>query len=216
MVHPIQEGGTPPGERPSGPPRAPGRSRYPGPVPGGKPAAARPPARERPAGGSPRAGARGQGSAPAGQREIRLTGRGAIVGMFVLFLLGLLVSGLLNWLWLAGLVFVAGSAAAARYTNRRDLLAVAVSPPLVFLAALVPARVLTSGGHLLVAAEGILLALASAAPWLFAGVAVNLIIGMSRGLANSVRELRSDLRDARRGLPERARPAAHPTRPTPQ
>lgn len=177
----------------------------------------RPGGRQPPA-GHQRAGARDRPAAPARRQQLQLTGRGALVAMFTLFFLVLLISGWLGWAWLAGLGFVAGSGAAARYTNRRDLLAVAVSPPLLFMCALVLTRVLTAGGHLLVSvAEGSLLTLAAVAPWLFAGVAVNLIIGLLRGLATCVRDLRQDLRAARAGFAERA-PAqrAQSRRATPQ
>lgn len=120
-----------------------------------------------------------------------------MVAMFAVFFLGLLISGGLGWTWLAGLAFLGGSVAAARYTQSRDLLAVAVSPPLLFLCAVALARAVTAGGHLLTSvAEGSLLTLASVAPWLFAGVVANLAIALLRGLPACVRELRRDLRAA--------------------
>lgn len=121
--------------------------------------------------------------------------------MFVLFFLGLLISDGLSWMWLAGATFVAGSAGAARYANSRDLLAVAVSPPLLFVCALVLARAATASGHLLASvAEGTLLTLASVAPWLFAGVAANLVICLLRGLPACIGDLRRDLRGAAGGF----------------
>ena len=213
MVHPIrQDMAWPGGQRPgaasgwpgsgpagdSGPGRASGR-----PEPGaGGPAGARTPAGayRRAAG---RAAGLGRAGRPGARPGIRLTCRGALLAMAVLFFLGTLAAAGLGWDWLAGLAFVAGSAAAARYANRRDLLAVAVSPPLLFLCALVLARLLTASGHLAAAVMGgTLLTLAAVAPWLFAGVAVNLAIALLRGLPACVRELRRDLRGLAAGYPE--------------
>ncbi len=158
-----------------------------------------------------------QASTPAGRPGIRpgvrLTSRGALLAMAALFFLGTLAAAGLGWNWLAGLAFVAGSAAAARYTNRRDLLAVTVSPPLLFLCALAAARLVTASGHLAVSvAAGTLLTLAGVAPWLFAGVAVNLVIAMVRGLPGCVRDLRRDLR----GIPASYPRGRQSRRPTPQ
>jgi hypothetical protein len=136
---------------------------------------------------------------------LRLTCRGALAGMFAVFFLGLLISGGLGWMWLAGAAFLAGCTAAAWYTNTRDLLAVAVSPPLVFACALLAEQLLTAGRHVMSSlAEGSLLTLAGVAPWLFAGVAVNLAVAVRRGLPDCIRELRRDLR---------ASPARYQVRP---
>jgi hypothetical protein len=122
-----------------------------------------------------------------------LTGRGALLAMPVAFFLGLLAAGWLGWGWLSGAVFVAGSAGAARYTRRSDLLAVAVSPPLLFMCALFVARVLTTSGSLGAVAGGILLTLAGVAPWLFAGIVATLVIAWLRGLRQCISDLRRDL-----------------------
>jgi uncharacterized protein DUF6542 len=122
-----------------------------------------------------------------------LTGRGALLAMPVAFFLGLLASGWLGWGWLSGVVFVAGSAGAARYTRRSDLLAVAVSPPLLFMCALLVAKVLTTSGSLGSVAGGILLMLAGIAPWLFAGTVATLVIAWLRGLRQCISDLRHDL-----------------------
>ena len=128
----------------------------------------------------------------------RLTGRGALLGMFVLSFLGILVSSWLHWSPLAGGSFVLGCAAAARWTKSRDLLSVVVSPPVLFFCALLSVKALTSTGNMLVSiAEGTTLTLASVAPWLFAGVAVSLIIACFRGLPRCIRDLRRDLRAQR-------------------
>ena len=60
---------------------------------------------------------------------IRLTGRGALLGMLAVFALGLLGSSWLGWGVLAGAFFVAGSAAAVLYVRPRDLLVVTIAPP---------------------------------------------------------------------------------------
>lgn len=178
-------------------------------------AAATAASRQAVAGGYRRAAAPGRGPVPTAGQGILLTGPGALIAMLVLFFLGLLISDKLGWMWLAGLTFVLGSMAAARYTNSRDLLAVAVSPPLLFVCALAAARIVTASGHLLVSvAAGSLLTLASVAPWLFAGTAANLLIGLFRGLPARIGELRRDLRAATGGLPDQ-RPA-QPRRPAPQ
>jgi hypothetical protein len=126
----------------------------------------------------------------------KLTGRGALLGMFVLFFLGLLVATWVDWSTFAGAVFVLGCAAAAWRTKARDLLSVAVSPPLLFFCALLCVKTLTASGNTLVSiAGGTALTLANVAPWLLAGVAILLIIAWFRGLPRCV----SDLRRAARG-----------------
>ncbi len=124
-----------------------------------------------------------------------LTGRGALLGMFVLSFLGILVASWLHWSPLAGGSFVLGCAAAALRTKHRDLLTVVVSPPLLFFGALVGVKALTASGDRLVSvAGGTALTLATVAPWLFAGVALSLIIAWCRGLPRCVSDLRRDLR----------------------
>jgi hypothetical protein len=148
-----------------------------------------PPARLTPAGDR-----RGRAAAPDQRPAARLTGRGATLGMFVVFFLGLLVASWLHWSPLAGGSFVLGCAAAARWTKPRDLLSVVVSPPALFLIALLCVKGLTATGSVLISvAEGTVLTLADTAPWLFAGVAVSLIIACFRGLPRAIRDLRGNL-----------------------
>jgi hypothetical protein len=135
-----------------------------------------------------------------------LTGRGALLGMLVLFFLGILVAAWLDWSPLADASFVLGCGAAAWWTKPRDLLTVVVSPPVLFFGALLGIKALTATGDTLVSiAGGTALTLASAAPWLLAGVAISLIMAWFRGLPRCV----SDLRRETRGdlQPDRARPA---------
>lgn len=125
----------------------------------------------------------------------RLTGRGAIAGMLLVFFIGVLAADWLHWGLLAGVSFLAGSAAAAWYTKQRDLLTAAVSPPLLFFIVVVCVKALTAAGNTaLSTVEGTALTLANVAPWLFVGVVASLLIAWFRGLPRCVAELRRDLR----------------------
>jgi Domain of unknown function (DUF6542) len=139
---------------------------------------------------------------------IRLTGRGAVLGMLVLFALGLLGAGWLGWAVLVGASFVAGSAAAVSYVRPRDLLMVTIAPPLLFFIALVGVKAGTATGNMALATvEGAAVTLAGVAPWLFAGTALSVVIAWSRGLRERVRELREELRSGRQpGPPAGPRP----------
>jgi hypothetical protein len=123
----------------------------------------------------------------------RLTGRGAIVVMLAIFALGLLGASWLGWPVLAGGSFLVGSAAAAACVRPTGLLTVAVTPPLLFGVTLVGVKVAT-GNTAFSVVEGTAITLAGAAPWLFAGIALSLIIAWSRGLRQCVRDLRQELR----------------------
>jgi uncharacterized protein DUF6542 len=134
-------------------------------------------------------------SQPGTAGQLSLTGRGAVLLMAAVFAAGLLISSWLGVLWLAGLCFVLGAAVAARYTRPSDLLTVAVTPPLVFFCTLVVIKLLADAGSLVLSiAGGSLLILGGLAPWLFAGVALCLIIAWRRGLAECVAALRRELR----------------------
>ena len=78
------------------------------------------------------------------RRGPRLTGRGAIAGMLLVFFIGVLAADWLRWRVLAGLSFLAGSAAAAWYTKPGDLLTVAVGPPLLFFIVVICVKALTA------------------------------------------------------------------------
>jgi hypothetical protein len=133
---------------------------------------------------------------------IRLTGRGAILGMLAVFALGLLGASWLGWGVLAGASFVAGSAAAVLYVRPRDLLMVTIAPPLLFCIALVVVKAGTATGNVALATvEGAAVTLAGVAPWLFAGTALSLVIAWSRGLHERVRELAQELRPGRQAGP---------------
>jgi hypothetical protein len=68
-----------------------------------------------------------------------------------------------------------------------------VSPPLAFFFACVLAKLASSSGGTS-AAEGILVTLATSAPWLFAGTALTIVTALRRGLLGNIRELRQGLR----------------------
>jgi hypothetical protein len=161
------------------------------------------PARDRRAAGDSRPGpeeaAAGAPAAvrPAGPTGIRLTGRGALLGIFVLCFLGLLVSVWLGWGPLAGVAFVLATGFAAARTQRTDLLTVTVSPPALFLVALMCVKGLTASGNVLLStATGTLITLANTAPWLLAGTGLSLIIAFTRGLRGNVVALGQELRGA--------------------
>jgi hypothetical protein len=137
------------------------------------------------------------GEAQRDTPRIRLTGRGAVVIMLIVFALGLLGASWLGWPLLVGASFVAGSAAAVFCVGKRDLLVVTAFPPLAFGIVLVGVKAATATGSVaLSTAEGAAITLAGVAPWLFAGMAVSLVIAWARGLRGCVRALRADLRPA--------------------
>ena len=114
---------------------------------------------------------------------IRLTARGALVLMLAVFTLGVLLAKGLGQPAVTGVFFLAGGAAAAWWARKSDLLLVAVSPPTVLCIVVVLVSATTGSGGLAVSvAEGAALTLAGAAPWLFAGTALTLIIAAARGL----------------------------------
>src|SRR5262249_4266523 len=166
----------------------------------------------------------GKGSEMAGEAQrdtlrIRLTGRGAVMGMLAVFALGLLVASWMGWPVLAGASFVIGSVAAVLYVRPGDLLMVAIVPPLLFGITLVAVKAATATGSMMLSvAEGTAITMAAVAPWLFAGMALTLVIAWARGLPGCVRELRQDLRAATRPPADRPpadRPPAATASPRP-
>lgn len=137
-------------------------------------------------------------SYPTARPELRdgLTGGGALMVLVLLCLVTCLVAAWRQVDVVAGLGYCIGCVLAPVAARRGAQLKVAVSAPVVFLVAEVIAQSLTatgSSGHGMVLAvlEGTLLALADAAPWLFAGTAVCIVIAMFRGLPQCVRDLRT-------------------------
>lgn len=114
--------------------------------------------------------------------------------MLLVFFIGVLAADWLHWSPLADASFLLGSAGAAWYTKQRDLLTVAVSPPLLFFIVVICVKTLTASGNTALATvEGTALTLANVAPWLFIGVAASLLIAWFRGLPRCVAELRRGL-----------------------
>jgi len=131
--------------------------------------------------------------------RILLTGRGAIMVMLAVFALGLLGASWTPWPVLAGAFFVIGSVAAVLYVRPGDLLMVTILPPLLFGITLLGVKAATATGSVVLSvAEGTAITMAEAAPWLFAGMVLTLVIAWARGLRGGVRELRQDHRPADR------------------
>ena len=122
--------------------------------------------------------------APSG--SIKLTARGAVVGLFVASLLGLLVAAWTGWTAVADAMFVMSCGVVAYNTRVPGLRTVMVSPPLTFLAGLVCAELITAPDSFS-AAEGILVTLATSAPWLFTGTALTIAIAFGRGYRPTMR-----------------------------
>jgi hypothetical protein len=126
----------------------------------------------------------------------RLAASAALLGMLLICLVTCLVAAWRQLDVMAGLGFCVSCVLAPVYARRTAQLSVAISAPVVFLVAEIIAQSLTapgSFGHgaVLSVLEGTLLALAGAAPWLFAGTALCIVIAMFRGLPQCVRDLRT-------------------------
>jgi hypothetical protein len=112
--------------------------------------------------------------------SIRLTGRGAVALLFALCFGTQLIAAWTGWGTLAGAAFVCGCGAVTYYTRTGGLRAVVVAPPLLFFAGSACAQLITAPGTLL-AAERILVALGTSAPWLFTGTALTTVVAVGRG-----------------------------------
>lgn len=135
---------------------------------------------------------------------IRLTVRGALAFVLVSTLLGSVLQALLGVTALTGVAFVTGCVGATALVNRRDLLSLVVSPPLVFFVTTVLIELVRSlfAPTLLQAfGLGMYTALSQGAPWLFGGSLLVLLIAWRRGLTRCVRELRDELRTTRASVP---------------
>jgi len=133
--------------------------------------------------------------------SIKLTARGAVIGLFAASLLGLLLAAWTGWTAVADAIFVMSCGVVAYYTRTKGLRTVMVSPPLTFLAGLVCAQLATAPDSFS-AAEGILVTLATSAPWLFIGTGLTMAIAFGRGWrpklpARLTGDLRAAVRDAR-------------------
>jgi hypothetical protein len=143
----------------------------------------------RPRPGAATARTRPPGRAPAGPPSrrfepkgvFRLTGRGAVVALFLLCFLSLLT----GWSVLADAAFVCGCGVVTYYTKFAGLRNVVVCPPLVFLAGCIVAKAVTSSGKFAIA-EGILVTLGTSAPWLFTGTGLTVVIAFGRGFRPAI------------------------------
>ena len=91
-----------------------------------------------------------------------------------------LIAAWTGWGTLAGAAFVCGCGAVTYYTRTGGLRAVVVAPPLLFFAGAASAQLITAPGTFL-AAEGILVAVGTSAPWLFTGTALTTVVAVGRG-----------------------------------
>ncbi|GII93154.1 DUF6542 domain-containing protein [Sinosporangium siamense] len=140
------------------------------------------------------------GTQPARPARVKLTARGSIVFILLVSLAGHTLTSWTGVAVLTGISFVSACLIGVLLLNRRDLLSLVVTPPLVFLVAAVAAeavRALGSGSVLQTFALGMFTTLSSGAPWLFAGSAVVLAVAWRRGLRDNVRTLRDELQAPR-------------------
>jgi hypothetical protein len=111
-----------------------------------------------------------------------------VVVVFGTCFLGLVVADWASWRELADAVFFMASSLTAYYVRPSGLLPVVVSPPLLFFAACVLEKMLTSDG-VAGAFAATLTALGASVSWLLAGTALTVAIGLLRGLRGELREL---------------------------
>jgi len=117
---------------------------------------------------------------PRPSGSVKLTGRGGVVALFAACFLGLLVAAWTGWSAFADVLFVMTCGLVACYTRTSGLRTVVVCPPLAFFTGSVLTQVLTAPDTFS-AAVGILVTLASSAPWLFTGAALTVAIALGRG-----------------------------------
>ena len=128
---------------------------------------------------------------------VRLTARGAIALALVATLAGYVIADRINLPILVGIVFVVASLVGVLLVNRRELLSLVVTPPLVFFVATLFVELGRAVGSASIAqslALGLYGSLSRGAPWLFACSAIVLAVAWRRGLRDNVRELREELR----------------------
>jgi hypothetical protein len=135
-------------------------------------------------------------SAARTYRPLRLTIRGAVVGIVVVSLLSTLPAVWFGVPVVSGLGFLAVGTFTALFIRRRDLLSLSVCPPAAYLAGALVATLLAAEGEGFLRGLVLPLAilLADAAPWLFFGTAAVLVIALFRGLPQSIRRFRRQLR----------------------
>jgi uncharacterized protein DUF6542 len=141
-------------------------------------------------------------SRPWFPHAIKLTGPGAAVVLFATSFLGMLVAAWTGRNAFADAQFVTTCTVVTCYTRVSGLRGLAVCPPLAFFAGVVLVQMLTAPDTLS-AAVGILVTLASSAPWLFTGTALTVAIALGRGW-RAQRGVLSSLREALRDTRPRA------------
>jgi len=147
--------------------------------------------------------------APPANGAARLTARGAIAILFIVTVVGIVISNLTDQTWAGGVVFVIGVAAACLWVRPSDTPMLVVAPPLVyFLALLVVEAVsgLLAGMFVQVAAIGIALNLSAVLFWLLGGTVLAVVILLLRGLPEAWATLRAELR----GEPDEPEPQPEP------
>ncbi|MFI7636554.1 DUF6542 domain-containing protein [Nonomuraea sp. NPDC049400] len=128
---------------------------------------------------------------------VRLTARGAVALALVSTLAGYVLAALLGIQYIVGAAFVLSSLLGVLMVNRRELLSLVVTPPLVFFCATLFVELGRAFGSVSIVqslALGLYTSLTSGAPWLFAGSAVVLGVAWRRGLRDNVRDLREELK----------------------
>lgn len=113
--------------------------------------------------------------------------------------LGLLIAAWTGWRLFADVMFVTACGVVTCYTRFSGLRAVVVCPPLAFLAGSVLAQAITAADAFS-AAVGVLVTLATSAPWLFTGAGLTVAIALGRGWRPELAvlaSLRGALRDIR-------------------
>ena len=128
---------------------------------------------------------------------VRLTSRGAIALALVATLAGYVLTALLDLPYVVGAAFVVSSLLGVLLVNRRELLSLVVTPPLVFFCATLFVELGRAFGSVSIVqslALGLYTSLTRGAPWLFAGSALVLGVAWRRGLRDNVRELREELK----------------------
>ncbi|AAZ54510.1 hypothetical protein Tfu_0472 [Thermobifida fusca YX] len=137
------------------------------------------------------------GASPSPPRgRVRLTARGAVLCIVLASLVSALLATAVAYPPVNGAGFVLACGLAVLTVRPQDLLTLSVSPPLAYFCGVLLAECVLSVGAdsvLRSVAIGVGLRLTDAAPWLFGGTALLLVIALLRGLPQNVRELRAEL-----------------------
>ncbi|MFI7618046.1 hypothetical protein E1286_31495 [Nonomuraea terrae] len=154
--------------------------------------------------------------AEKGRRStVRLTARGAIALALIATLAGYVLTALIGVEQIVGAAFVVATTLGVLLVNRRELLSLVVTPPLVFFCATLFVELGRAFGSVSIVQSltlGLYTSLTRGAPWLFAGSAIVLGVAWRRGLRDNVRELREELKAGA----EVSRPRQQPFVPEPE